>query len=269
MRISKLLFFIISISVAVSCTSKKEKLDKEIFALETSDSSSSQKGMNDLAEKYIEYFKSFPKDSISEIYLYKAFMYKYLTSHWNDALKLTDDYNNAFGKTENLYNIYLKKARIYNEILKNTDSAAYYFMLCDGKILFASQEYRDAAIALENKAFSSNGNDSTLLAKAAFISAKYYQMCTDFEKSVTMYVKTAETFPKYEKSPQALSTAAFVCWNELKQPQRAKPIYEIILKKYPESEQAKEASVILKENLLQKTDEELAEYLMKKSNSVN
>ncbi|NUM31167.1 MAG: hypothetical protein HUU47_02445 [Bacteroidetes bacterium] len=256
-----------AIVIIVSCTSKKERLEKEIFDLEISDSSSSPKGMNELADKYILYFKNFPKDTLSEKYLYKAFMFKYLTSHWNEALQLADEYKNTYSQTENLYNIYLKKARIYNENIKNADSATYYFMICDGKIKFSTHEYRQAAIALENWLKTSNINDSAKLANVSFTSAKYYQLCTDYEKSVKMYEETATRFTKYDKSPQALSTAAFVCWNELKQLQKAKEYYELLIKKYPESQAAKEAKVILKENLLQKTDEELAEYLLKKSNS--
>ena len=46
----------------VGCTSKKEKLAKSIYELETSDSSSTPKGMNDLAEMYYDYAKKFTQE---------------------------------------------------------------------------------------------------------------------------------------------------------------------------------------------------------------
>lgn len=249
----------------LSCTSKKNKLSEEIFKLETSDSATSKIGMSNLADKYFKYYKYYPKDSISEIYLYKAFMYKYLTSKWEEAFSFSGEYAKSYGKTENYYNICLKKADIFNSKLKNIDSAVYYYLLCESKIQFSTYEYRNAASSLEIYAASKIQKDTILKAENLFYAAKFYHLCTDFEKAANLYLNIGSNFLKFDKSPQALSSSAFIFWNELKYAEKAKEVYKLLTQKYPESEEAKEALIILKENMLGMTDEQLAEYLINKN----
>ncbi|MCC6722067.1 MAG: hypothetical protein IT243_07680 [Bacteroidia bacterium] len=259
------LYFLPILLLLLSCTSKKDKLSEEIFKLETSDSSSSASGLNNLADKYFEYYKNFPKDSISEIYLYKAFMYKYLLSKWEEAFNFSGEYVKSYGKTENFYNISLKKADIYNSKLKNIDSAVYYYLLCENKIHFSAHEYRNAASTLEIYAASKTQKDTILKAENLYYAAKFYQLCIDFEKAANLYLNIGSNFLKFDKSPQALSSSAFIFWNELKNAEKAKEVYKLLTQKYPESEEAKEALIILKENMLGMTDEQLAEYLINKN----
>lgn len=266
MKFNLITLLILTLCVfAISCTSKKEKLSKDIYILETSDSSSSQAGMSILADKYYEFYKNFPQDSISEIYLYKAFMYKYLTADFNSALSFSTKYSSSYGKTENFYNICLKKADIFNSALKNIDSAVYYYLKCEDKIQFSSNEYRNAAQTIEKWVNSNKNIDTLIIANTLFSAAKFYHLCTDFEKAAKLYSDIAMQFENYTKSPQALSSSAFIFWNELKNTSKAKEIYQILINKFPESTAANEAKVILNENMLEMTDEQLAEYLLNKN----
>ena len=265
MKLRLLYFFLILCICAISCTSKKEKLSKEIYLLETSDSSSSQAGMGKLADKYFEYYSNFPKDSISEVYLYKAYMYKYLTSDFNSALSYSAKYLSYYGKTENFYNICLKKADIFKSAIVNIDSAVYYYLLCEDKIQFSSNEYRNAAQTIEKWANTIKSSDSLKIANTLFSAAKFYHLCTDFEKAAKLYSDIALQFPRFSKSPQALSSSAFIFWNELKNASMAKEIYQILIKNFPESTESKEAKVILNEKMLEMTDEQLSEYLLNKN----
>ena len=247
----------------VGCTSKKEKLAEAIYELETSDSSSTPKGMNDLAEMYYDYAKKFTKDSIAEKYLYKGFMFKYINSQWDDALKFADFYKISYPNTEYLHSINLKLADVYDKGKNNLDSAVHYYLVARGKTQFSTDDYRKAANTLERWA-TANPN-STKRADALYEAARFYQTAGDYDTAVRRYAIVANTYPAYEKSPDALMAAGFICWNDLKKPVEGKLYYTQLTQKYPDHPLAKEAKIILTENIMGMTDMELSEYLMKKN----
>src|SRR5687767_3689366 len=139
---------VIGVFSFIGCTSKREKLAKAIYDLEITDSSSTPEGMNDLAEMYYDYAKEFPKDSISEKYLFKGFMFKYITSHWEDAIKFANVYKSAYPVTEYVHSINLKLADVYDKGKNNLDSAAHYYIMAKGKAQFSTDDFRKAANAM-------------------------------------------------------------------------------------------------------------------------
>jgi len=119
-----------------ACKSEKKKLSEEIYNLEVSDSSSTPKGMSHLADLYYNYFKQFPKDSISEKYLFKAFMFKYMRSEWETALNFGRLYQNNYPKTEYAQNINVKLGDIFFTGLHNSDSSVAYYLKAEQKAQF-------------------------------------------------------------------------------------------------------------------------------------
>lgn len=247
----------------VACTSKKEKLSKSIYDLETSDSSSTSKGMNDLAEMYYDYAKNFTKDSIAEKYLFKGFMFKYITSHWDDAIKFANFYKSTYPVSENYHSINLKLADVHYRGKNNLDSAVHYYLISDGKAQFSTDEKRTAASILGKWAKEKPQSEKS--ATILYTSAKLYQMANDFSEAVRIYVEVANTYPDFVKSPDALMAAGFIYWDNLKEPEKAKACYKQLVEKYPTNPLAKEAQTLLSENILTMTDLELSEYLMKKN----
>jgi TolA-binding protein len=261
--IKNVLFVILLTVFAIACTSKKEKLAKSIYKMEISDSSYTPKGMNELANMYFDYAQSFTKDSISERYLFKAFMFKYITGNWDDALKFANYYKSTYAVSENYYSINLKLADLYNTGKKNQDSAVYYYLVSDGKAQFSTDEKRKAAGILEKWALAKPTKAKA--ASALYTGGKLYQMANDFTESVRLYSEVANKYPDYEKSPDALQAAGFICWNNLKDIEKAKLYYKQLVDKYPTNPLAKEAQTLLSENILTMSDLELSEYLMKKN----
>ncbi len=243
----------------VACTSNKEKLAKSIYDLETSDSSATNNGMNNLSDLYFQFSESFPKDSISEKYLYKGFMFKYLTKHWDDAIKFANVYKSRYPNTESYHNINLKLADLYNSGKTQLDSAGHYYLLAEGKAQFSTAEKRQAGIILE-KYGNANKNPA-----AVFSSAKFHQMASEFEDAVRVYDVLATNYPDYNKSPDALLAAGFICWDNIKDSKRATDYYKKLVEKYPNHPLAKEAKTLLDENMLTMTDLELSEYIMNKN----
>lgn len=247
----------------VACTSKKEKLSKEIYDLETSDSSSTSKGMNDLADMYYDYAKNFTKDSIAEKYLFKGFMFKYITNHWDDAIKFANFYKSTYPVSENYHSINLKLADVYYRGKNNLDSAVHYYLISDGKAQFSTDEKRTAASILGKWAKEKPQSEKS--ATVLYTAAKLYQMANDFSEAVRLYVEVANTYPDFVKSPDALMAAGFIYWDNLKEPEKAKACYKQLVEKYSTNPLAKEAQTLLSENILTMSDLELSEYLMKKN----
>ncbi|MFM9944325.1 MAG: tetratricopeptide repeat protein [Bacteroidia bacterium] len=261
--INKIVFVTLVMIFIVSCTSKKEKLSKAIYYLETSDSSSTPKGMNDLAEMYFDYSNQFTKDSMAEAYLYKGFMFKYITNHWDDAIKFANFYKSNYPVSENYHTINLKLADVYDLGKHNLDSAMSYYMLAKGKARFSSDDYRKAGNTLE-RWVSKNANPSST-ATGLYNAAIFYQTANDFENAIKLYLQLANIYPDYDNSPDALMAAGFIYWDNLKEPEKAKTCYKQLVEKYPRHPLAKEAQTLLTENILNMTDLELSEYLMKKN----
>jgi tetratricopeptide (TPR) repeat protein len=249
--------------ILASCQSKKNKLTESILKLETSDSSSTPNGFNQLADLYFDYAKSFPKDSASELYLYKGFMFKYLTKHWDDAIKYGNFYKSTYVVNENYHQINLKLADVYGTGKGNTDSALKYYLLADHKVQFSTDEYRKASQTLVKWVRSHQGSDRN--PGLLYLAAQYLQRCGDFTESVALYSELTTNYPTFEKCPDALMAAGFISWNNLKQIEEAKGFYTKLSEKYPDSPLAKEAKMIVSENILTMSELELADYLSKKS----
>ena len=261
--INNAVFGILLTLFAIACTSKKEKLTKSIYELEISDSSSTPRGMNNLADMYFDYAKSFVKDSIAERYLFKAFMFKYITHNWDDAIKFANYYKSTYTVNENTHSINLKLADLYNTGKNNQDSAIHYYLMADGKAQFSTDEKRQGAKTLEKFALANPNSDKS--AKCLYTAAKLYQTANEFSDAARIYDEVATKYPNYEKSPDALMAAGFIYWDNIKEPEKAKLYYKQLVEKYPTHPLAKEAQTLLSEDILTMTDLELSEYMIKKN----
>jgi outer membrane protein assembly factor BamD (BamD/ComL family) len=250
---------VLAIFGLVACTNKKEKLSKVIYELEVSDSSSSQKGMNELANLYYDFAKNFPKDSISERYLFKGFMFKYITKHWDDAIAYANFYKSTYPISESYHHIHLKLADLFKTGKNNLDSSAHYYFLADGKAQFSTDEKRQASKTLEQF------GDTNKNPKAIFTSAKFALNANEFAEALRIYDKLITQYPEFEKTPDALMAAGFICWDNLKDSKKATAYYKELVEKYPNHPLAKEAQTLLNENMLTMSDLELSEYLMNKN----
>lgn len=259
--IKKYLYVFIALGI-ISCTPKKEKLTDAILQLENSDSSSTPSGFNQLAELYYEYANAYADDTMSEKYLYKGFIFKFITEHWDDALKYSKVYKERYPQSENYHRINLKLADLWGRGKNKKDSAVHYYLKAAGKIEFSTEEYRNAAKTLAAFAHSQpqNPKRSMLLYEAA----RFYQTCGDFQPAINAYLEVANTSPDFEQNPDALMAAGFIYWNDLKDNAKAKEVYRQLCSKYPNHALAKEAKIILDENIMGMTEMELAEYLAKK-----
>ena len=257
------LYAIILALAFIGCQSKKEKLSKAIYQLEVSDSSATPHGMNELADMYYSFSEAYPKDSISEKFLFKGFMFKYLTSRWDEAIKFANFYKASYANSEYFDNVNLKLADIYYSGKKNLDSSAKYYLASEGKAQFSADEYRKAGYVLTKWASKESNNDKKPL--SLFVAAKCYQLAGVFDTALVLYAQIAEVYPTFNRSPDALNTAGFICWNDLKKTEEAKVYYKRLVEKYPDHPLAKDAKLIVEEDILGMTDLELSEYLMKKN----
>lgn len=264
MNCKKIVLRILSLAIwMVACTDKRESLSKSIYELEISDSSSTPKGMNDLAEMYYDYATSFPQDSIASKYLYKGFMFKYLTGHFDDAIAYSKVYKEKFGKSEMYHGINLKLADIYLTNKNLPDSAIHYYLITFGKIQMSTFENRKAGSVLRQYVSSHPNSDKN--PTYLYSAGKFLQLCGDMKDAIQVYDSLATTYPTFTNTPDALMAAGFICWNDLKDNVGAKKYYSLLSTKYPTNPLAKEAKMILDEHILDMTELELAEHLMKKN----
>jgi len=110
--------------------------------------------------------------------------------------------------------------------------------------------------------YSKDAFSADYLFKAADITMNLKQS----SKAIELFRKVVEFYPDYKKSSFALFLQGFVYENQLKDFKEAKKIYEEVIRKYPHTKLADDASASIAN--LGKSDEELIKEFEKK-NKVN
>lgn len=97
------------------------------------------------------------------------------------------------------------------------------------------------------------------LYKAAEIS----RSVRNFQQAIDLWTNIYEKYPKYEKAPQALFLRGYVYENDLRDMEKAKPLYEEFVKKYPNHEMI--SSVKFSLDNLGKSPDEIMKLFEEKS----
>ena len=246
------IFLTFSILSIQSCDSK-QKLKDRISHLEEAVSKDRTKGRIELADAYTEFATTYPEDSLSEEYLLSAVN---ANSGANEHLKAIDcgeKYLMLFKEGEFKNRVILTMAKSYFGA-ENSDSAIKMFE----KVPMGS-EFMSTDIHFMKKSFllfiEQHPDDSRSIdysIKAANLLAE----TGSAERAVTVLSDLVAKYPDSEFSPYALMRSADIMEVQLKQIHEADSILRLLIEKYPKSNFARDANVILEKELLGLSDEE-------------
>lgn len=107
--------------------------------------------------------------------------------------------------------------------------------------------------------FASDTNSPRMIYKAAILNLKYI---ADNNKAIDLFIKLKEKYPRFSETPMALYTAAYIYNDVLKDSEKAKECYELLIKDYPDHYLAKEAKVLIQ--FVGKSDEQLLNAIIGK-----
>jgi tetratricopeptide (TPR) repeat protein len=96
-----------------------------------------------------------------------------------------------------------------------------------------------------------------------FKSAEIYRSLRQFDKAIEAYQRIITDFPNYDKTPHSLFLMGFCYENDMGQKDKAKPLYEEFLKKYPQHELAQSVQFSLSN--IDKTPEQIIKEFEAKS----
>lgn len=121
---------------------------------------------------------------------------------------------------------------------------------------------RDLAVEYSNfsNLFPNDTNSPRMIYKAAIINLKYIN---DQGKAIDLFLRLKEKYPKFSETPMALYTAAYIYNDLLKNFEKAKECYELLIEDYPNHYLAKEAKVLIQ--FVGKSDEQLLNAIIGKS----
>ncbi len=85
----------------------------------------------------------------------------------------------------------------------------------------------------------------TAAATLYFKAASVARSLSDYEKSIEIWGKVIDKFPKHEHAPLATFLTAFTYENDLRQNDKAKIFYNTLISKYPTHELAATAKVVM------------------------
>lgn len=108
--------------------------------------------------------------------------------------------------------------------------------------------------------FPADTNSPRMIYKAGIINLKYIG---DQNKAVDLFIRLKEKYPKFSETPMALYTAAYIYNDRLKNYDKAKECYELLIEDYPNHYLAKEAKVLIQ--FVGKSDEQLLNSIIGKS----
>jgi len=69
--------------------------------------------------------------------------------------------------------------------------------------------------------------------KSLYVGSKYFQLASESDSAIQYYAYLANTFPSYEKAPDALMAAGFICWNNPEKGAKAKQFYVQLAENIP------------------------------------
>lgn len=243
-----------------ACTNQQKSLEQNIRNIEKSDSATTDGGQNALNKLYTDYALEYPDAPQSPLYLHKAAMHSFLKRDYAFSRDLSLRYLNQYPKGVELAPTLLNLARIYYYGIDKPDSSIYYFKKAGEIRTLAQIDLQELASATSKQADKSSGAAS---ADLYFEAANLYQKAGASVNAIHCLNKGISRAPEHPKSASSLQTIAFIFENEITQQDSAVRYYQRLIKEYPDSEPARQAEYLVKNNLVGKSAEEVLEFGIK------
>ncbi|MCB9261753.1 MAG: hypothetical protein H6607_05200 [Flavobacteriales bacterium] len=239
-----------------SCTDSKEKLAEKIAALETGEvqNAETKKELNALYEQYA---LKYPDDSASQFYTENAAMYAFLTNDLDRALKLSENSLNRY-KNKDIMPVI---AKIYGLQGKSDSCLAVFenYAKLDGKKL----EFADARIYVDNLTKVLKSKKDEEISKFVSEKAAFVESQVGVEPLIPLFEMVYNTYPKNEFSPLAMARHAEFL-SEIGNVEQATAMFQKLIATYPDTQLAKDAQIMIDNNMIGKTAEEQMQIIMKK-----
>ncbi|MEY2925513.1 MAG: Outer rane lipoprotein [Bacteroidota bacterium] len=258
----KMKYTIYALIVAVlftACEGKQAKLLGKIKAIESSEKIGTKEGLAELAKLHAEYGTSF-NDSAANDYLYAAAQYYFHEENKEESKRLLLAYLQRDDSTDRFRNAAINLAKLYADEKEFTKADDLISETLD-KSLPTNMQWNDILSIYEAKVAQNKDikpNDYERIALA-------YTATGNFEKALENLDLAINTFPNYEQKNDLLYRSGFTAWNYMKNADKAKQYYNLFLEQFPNDERAEEVKTILKDGMLEKSDEEILEILKAKA----
>ena len=244
--------------VVSACTDKKTKMFQKIKALEESPEMIEDETMDKIAELKAEYGMEF-KDSTANAYLLQAGMHFYYMGNKEESVDLLKEYLNRDDSSKNavLCNYHLGYLAAEQSDFLAMES---FFEAAQEISMPSKNQYSEMAKIYKSKIDA--GNDQSI--KDYDNLARCYSGLGMTAEAINILETGISTRAQDPKRAELIHKAAFLCWTEAQNPEKADTLYNIFLEDYPEHPLAADVQVILDDGLLYMTDEEQIEYIKNK-----
>jgi outer membrane protein assembly factor BamD (BamD/ComL family) len=264
MKISKLLFSVLFLSfIFTSCSSKQEKMLSEIESLEQGDSTLSIEDVDKLMKAYGDFAMAYPEHERSEVFLYRALKHHYHIGELERSEKECIQYLGSFAEGKHTRQVQWVMGNIQRKHHQEPAAALRWYEKA-GTEKANPTELQDLYATYELWQLKNSQKDSA--AWYAYQAATGYANLEDAVKAIQLCDTVAGRYPGSALAPKALFLKAFTAENQLADVTTAKAAYEQLLQDYPEHELAKQAELILQENLLGMSADEMLDRILKKQN---
>lgn len=242
------LIFICFLTIFLAgCTSSD--ISSEIEQLKNHPNVESDSIQRLLAEKYMEYAMENPSDSLSDDYLFNSSRAFFLLEDSASSIWASKTGLEYFPESELNQKRLATLAQLYTS--RNTDSALYYYGLIPDSITLSRYEYK-AIGDLYSKRYTVEPQAVDNLMKAG----DYYFAAGMAADAAVMYKRFINEGEDDSDKVQALNVLGFL-YQQMEQPDSAERYYQLLIDEYPETDEAKSASLILKTQSHRKSAEEL------------
>lgn len=253
-------FYLLLSLLIIACIKPKEKLKKEMLAIQQSEEIGTKAGLDKLAALHQEYGLKY-EDSLANYYLYAAAMYYFQSDTLDRGKSLFTEYFTRATDMETQKNARFAMARIYSSASEHDSMDLMISQALDLAALTPTQ-WNQMAEMYSKKLSEDEARPQDLerLSLAHTAIGSYNIALEDLDRAIS-------AFPDYDERAKLMYRAGFIAWEYAKDNQKARAYYQAFLDEYPEHELSDEVKDILSSGMLDMTDEEILDMLKAKSGS--
>lgn len=252
--------FIVAVGLLAisSCTDPQTKLSKQIEELRLSEKQNFETKQK-LAQLQEEFIKNFSTDSLTISFNEEVANYYYQVDSFQKAIEYVDLYNSRYDSSGEKWNMTMLKARSLVNQQKYADGITVY------EEILQNQSLPMLDVRLLGEAHQHFINDSNFAArdKHLFKLGGIKEQINELDSAMLIYSHLYTQYPnsKYGAFSMMKHSDLLEKSGEVEQ---SKSVLEKLIETYPDTQFAKDAKILLDENLLGQTPEEQLDYILNK-----
>jgi len=248
----------VSLLLITSCTDPKSKLSKQIEDLRMTEKQNFEVKLN-LAELQEKYINEFDEDSLTIRFNEEVANFYYQVDSFEKAIQYVDRYNSKYDSSSEKWNMTMLKARSLVNQAKYAEGIIVY------EDILQNQSLPMQDVRLLGKAHQFYISDSSFAGrdKHLFKLGGIKEQMNEVDSAILIYSHLYTMYPNSKYGAFSMMKHSDLL-EKTAEVEKSKAVLAKLIEAYPETQFAKDAKILLDENLIGQTAEEQLNYILNK-----